>query len=260
MKIKIFQVDAFTGNVFSGNPAAVCPLPEWPDDSLLQAIAAENFLPETAFIVKDNNHYELRWFTPVSEIDLCGHATLAAAFVIMRYIDKSRYNVSFETKSGRLEVKRKNDIFAMNFPSMPPSPCKIPPDLVNALGVKPRQVLAARDYMAVYDSEEIIRSLRPDMSILNDLDKIGVIVTAIGKNCDFVSRFFAPKIGIPEDPATGSAHCELTPYWAKKLSKTNLRARQLSQRGGELFCEHNGERTTIAGKAALYMEGSIYLK
>lgn len=257
MKIPLYQIDAFTNKVFSGNPAAVCPLEHWFDDNILQSIAAENNLSETAFFVKTRETFELRWFTPVDEVDLCGHATLATAFVIFTEIDTSLETVKFQTKSGELIVSRKNDLLAMDFPSRPARKCEIPGDIVRGLKVNPGEVLLARDYLIVYESEEIVRSLQPQMELLSDPQALGVIVTAPGDSVDFVSRFFVPKLGIPEDPVTGSAHCTLIPYWAERLGKDKLHALQVSQRGGELFCELQKERVKIAGKAVKYLEGVI---
>ena len=259
MDIPLYQIDAFTNKLFHGNPAAVCPLEDWLEDQKLQAIAAENNLSETAFFVEQNGHYELRWFTPVTEVDLCGHATLASAFVIFNFINTSLSAVEFSTKSGILKVERNGSLLSMDFPSRPGSPTSIPDPLTRGLGVEPDEVLLSRDYLVVYDSEDKIRSLQPQMDYLLKVDCLGIIVTSPGKNSDFVSRFFAPKAGIPEDPVTGSAHCTLVPYWAKRLGKRELHAYQLSQRGGELYCEDLGERVKIAGEAVLYMQGSIHL-
>jgi PhzF family phenazine biosynthesis protein len=259
MKIPVYQIDAFTGRVFSGNPAAVCPLEEWPDDTLLQGIAFENNLSETAFFVREGNVYHIRWFTPVAEVDLCGHATLAAAFVICRYFDSSVDNIPFRSKSGMLHVAREGDLLAMDFPSQPPRPCKTPEALIGGLGKMPLEVLRSEDYLALFSSEKDVIELNPDTRKLRDLDCRGVVVTAKGEEVDFVSRFFAPKLGIHEDPVTGSAHCALTPYWAKRLAKKDLHARQVSRRGGELFCTDRGDRVVIAGRAAKFMEGYITL-
>ncbi len=259
MKILIYQIDAFTNELFRGNPAAVCPLEEWPADERLQAIAAENNLSETAFFVKKEEHYELRWFTPAIEVDLCGHATLAAAFVILEHLENSLSKVDFSTKSGMLTVERDGPLLSMDFPARPASACDVPGDLVEGLGIEPEVVLMSRDYLVVYDSTEKIASLRPDMDRLLKVEGLGVIVTAPGEDVDFVSRFFAPKAGIPEDPVTGSAHSTLVPYWSERLGKKKLHARQISQRGGELFCEDLGERVKIAGHAVMYMEGFINL-
>jgi PhzF family phenazine biosynthesis protein len=257
MRIPIYQIDAFTDELYKGNPAAVCLLESWPADHILQSIAAENNLSETAFCLSENDHYDLRWFTPQAEIDLCGHATLASAYVIMEYVDPSLERVSFETKSGVLSVERRNDLFAMDFPVRLASPIQGPPELFIGLGVRPREVYHARDYLVVLDNEEMVRGLTPDMRMLEQIDGTGVIVTAPGDATDFVSRFFAPKIGIPEDPVTGSSHCTLIPFWAERLGKQKLKAVQLSRRGGVLECEHHNERVRIAGKAVVYLKGMI---
>jgi PhzF family phenazine biosynthesis protein len=253
VRIPIYQVDAFSSRVFAGNPAAVCPLDEWLEDDVLQAIAAENNLAETAFYVPEGGHYRLRWFTPKVEVDLCGHATLASAYVI------GSPEVRFITKSGELSVTRNGDLFTLDFPSRAPQPHPANPGLIAALGGTPAELLAARDYLVVYGSEDEIRALKPDMAALCGIDRFAVIVTAPGKNCDFVSRFFAPAKGVPEDPVTGSAHCTLTPYWAKRLGKSSLHAFQVSERGGELWLENKGGRVTISGKGALYLEGAIHI-
>jgi PhzF family phenazine biosynthesis protein len=257
MKIPIFIVDAFSSRIFSGNPAAVCPLDYWLDDGQLQSIASENNLSETAFIVNRGGYYQLRWFTPQREVDICGHATLAGAFVLMNHIDTSSQEITFGSRSGELIVKKDGDLYAMNFPSHPPCPCKTPADLVKALESQPQEVLASNYYLVVYKSEDEVRELNPYMKLIKELDRLGVIVTAPGKNIDFVSRFFAPAVGIPEDPVTGSAHCTLIPYWSKRLNKKIMQARQVSNRGGEIFCEDLGKRVIIAGRAVLYSEGVI---
>jgi len=257
MKIPLYHVDAFTGRVFAGNPAAVCPLERWLDDATLQAIAAENNLSETAFFVGGAGEYAIRWLTPKTEVDLCGHATLASGWVILNAIEASRSEVVFRSKSGPLTVTRDGDLYALDFPSRPPVPAAVPEALAVALGRPPREVGEARDVMAVYETEDEVRSLRPDLERLATLECFAVIVTAPGREADFVSRFFAPRQGIPEDPVTGSAHCTLVPYWAKRLGKPRLRALQVSARGGELFCQDRGERVRIAGRAVKYLEGTI---
>src|SRR5258708_22996735 len=219
MNVPFFQVDAFTGKLFGGNPAAICPLTEWLEDATMQAIAEENNLSETAFFVKEGGCYRLRWFTPEVEVDLCGHATLASAFVLMTQLDPQMAEVRFQTRSGELRVSRNDDLFSLDFPAKPPAPCDMPELLVEALGEEPEEIWAARDYMAVFDSEETVRSLQPDMVKLARLDKFAVIVTAPGESADFVSRFFAPAQGVPEDPVTGSAHCTLIPSWSDALEK-----------------------------------------
>lgn len=257
MRIPIFQVDAFADVPFTGNPAAICPLEEWLPDAVMQSIAAENNLAETAFFVPEGDGYGLRWFTPAVEVDLCGHATLASAFVLYEKLGYTRNVVKFETRSGTLTVSRNGSLLALDFPSRPALPCEASPGLAAALGGAPREILAARDYLVVYETEEEVRALRPDMHALMDVDHFAVIVTAPGVKHDFVSRFFAPAQGIPEDPVTGSAHCTLTPYWSARLGKKQLRAKQISARGGELLLEDRGERVSIAGPAVLYLEGSI---
>jgi PhzF family phenazine biosynthesis protein len=258
MKIPLYQVDAFAGRPFAGNPAAICPLEKWLPDEVMQSIATENNLSETAFYVRDGAGYDLRWFTPAVEVDLCGHATLASACVILDIrCETADSRVVFQTKSGELAVERDGDLYALDFPSRPPQPCVVHPGLAEALGARPKRVLAGRDYLCVFESEEQVAALAPDLAKLTKLDRFAVIVTAPGRDCDFVSRFFAPSQGVPEDPATGSAHCTLIPYWAEQLGKTKLFARQISRRGGEFWCELRGERVRIAGRAARYMQGVI---
>ena len=227
----------------------------------MQAIAAENNLSETAFLVRDGGDHALRWFTPTIEVDLCGHATLASAYVVTRFLEPQRESVSFHTrKAGTLAVTRRDDMLVMDFPARPATPCEAPPDLLAALGGTPREVLRARDHLIVYDSAAEIAALQPDLGALAKVDCWAAIVTAPGEDgIDFVSRFFAPAQGVPEDPVTGSSHCTLTPYWAKRLGKTELEARQLSRRGGALHCTLHGDRVGIAGRAALYLEGQISL-
>lgn len=256
-RVPIYQVDAFTGQLFSGNPAAVCPLDEWLPDGVMQAIAAENNLSETAFFVQEDERYRIRWFTPVDEVDLCGHATLASAYVIFRYIEKEWDTIQFLSKSGPLFVRRQGDMITLDFPSKPPVECSAPAELTRGLGSTPQEVLCADDYFALYASEEDITALTPDMEILKSVDLRGIIATAPGKTVDFVSRFFAPRLGVDEDPVTGSAHCTLTPYWSKRLNKNRMTARQLSSRGGELHCEDKGDRVLISGRAIEYMKGEI---
>lgn len=259
MKIKQYQVDAFATRSFEGNPAAVCPLDSWLEDGLLQAIAEENNLSETAFFVLSEKGFRLRWFTPVKEVDLCGHATLATAHVIFEYMGYSKPSITFETRSGDLIVRRKGRGLEMDFPSRPPKHCAPPEALPLGLGQSPIEVLAAEDYLAVFDSEATIRGIVPNHAILSRLDLRGVIITAPGVEVDFVSRFFAPRFGIPEDPVTGSAHCELAPYWADRLGKKVLHARQVSRRGGEIRCEMKEDRVLLSGSAVIFMEGEIAL-
>ncbi|TWA82534.1 PhzF family phenazine biosynthesis protein [Azospirillum brasilense] len=264
MRLPLYQVDAFADAVFAGNPAAVVPLEDWLPDATLQAIAAENNLAETAFLVRRGDGYEIRWFTPTVEVDLCGHATLASAFVIATMLEWGCPRIDFATReAGTLSVTRNGDLYTLDFPSRPPEPLAGPPaGLLDALGgPPPTALLKARDLVVVYDDEATVRALTPDMSALARLeDFYAVIVTAPGGGgVDFVSRFFAPAQGIPEDPVTGSAHCTLIPYWARRLGKERLKARQVSARGGSLSCELVGDRVKIAGKAVLYMDGAIYI-
>ncbi len=257
MKIKQYQVDAFATRAFEGNPAAVCPLESWLDDGLLQAIAEENNLSETAFFVPSEKGFKLRWFTPVKEVDLCGHATLAAAHVIFEALGYAKSVITFETRSGELFVTKKGKQLEMDFPARPPIPCVLSETLAKGLGQRPIEVLAADDYIAVFDNEATIRAITPDQALLIQLDLRCVVITAPGTDVDFVSRVFGPKFGIPEDPVTGSAHCELAPYWANKLGKNTLSARQVSRRGGNLNCEVKANRVILLGGAVTFMEAEI---
>ena len=256
MQLPIYQVDAFTPKLFGGNPAAVCPLEEWLPDDLLQAIAAENNLSETAFYVGRASRCHLRWFTPGREVDLCGHATLATAHVILNVLPNEAGQVVFDTRSGELTVKRDGDRLVMDFPSKPPKPCDPPAGMLEALGGEPLEFLRGQYYLAVYGSEAEVGGLKPNFHALSKMDD-AVIVTAPGDEADFVSRFFAPTFGIDEDPVTGSAHCTLVPFWAERQCKSWFDARQISDRGGELHCEDRGGRVTIAGQAVLYLAGEI---
>jgi PhzF family phenazine biosynthesis protein len=258
MEIPLYQIDAFTSAVFRGNPAAVCPLPRWLPDATMQAIAAENNLSETAFLVREGDAYAIRWFTPTVEIDLCGHATLASAFVVFAFLERDRQAVTFASASGPLTVERAGDLLVMDFPARPPQPRPLMTELAAALGRAPAELGEARDLLAVFPTEDDVRDLAPDFARLRALGRM-VMVTAPGRSVDFVSRFFAPAHGIDEDPVTGSAHCTLIPYWAKRLGKTRLTALQVSARGGELFCEHASERVRIGGRAVCYLEGMIHL-
>lgn len=257
MRLKQYQVDAFTDKVFGGNPAAVVPLSSWPDDSLLQAIAEENNLSETAFFISSEEGFKLRWFTPAREVDLCGHATLATAHVIFEILGYSKQVITFETRSGELFVERNGNQLEMNFPACPPKSCELSETLIRGLGQRPIEVLAADDYLAIFDSEATIRAITPNHAMLSQLDLRGVIVTAPGTDVDFVSRFFAPKYGIPEDPVTGSAHCELAPYWANKLGKNTLSAKQVSKRCGNITCHVKADRVFLSGGAVTFMEAEI---
>ena len=257
MQLPLYQVDAFACGPFTGNPAAVCPLDDWLPDVLLQSIAMENNLSETAFFVPRGAGYELRWFTPATEVDLCGHATLASAHVVLTHLREGEDRVRFlSPKSGPLAVQREGGRLVLDFPTRPGERGDAPPGLAAGLGVEPEEVRIGPYTMAVLASEEAVRGLEPDMARLARLDR-PVIATAEGSDCDFVSRFFAPGFGIPEDPVTGSAHCTSTPYWSERLGKRRLFARQVSSRGGELWCEDRGERTRIAGRALEYLVGTI---
>jgi len=258
MKLRIVQIDAFASRVFAGNPAALVPLESWLDDATLQAIAAENNLSETAFLVGERGEYEIRWMTPTDEVDLCGHATLAAGWLVVHDLEPNRRDVTFQSRSGPLRVALEDDRLVLDFPARPPAPAESAFERVaEALGRRPSGVFVSRDYMAVYESEDEVRALRPDMARVAALDRIGAMATAPGRDCDFVSRFFAPQVGIPEDPVTGSAHCTLVPYWSDRQKKRSLFARQVSPRGGELWCEDRGERVSIGGRAVKYLEGTI---
>ncbi|MCU1303565.1 MAG: phenazine biosynthesis protein PhzF family [Candidatus Sulfotelmatobacter sp.] len=260
MYLSVFHVDAFTNKPFGGNPAAVCPLTEWLDDDLLRAVALENNLSETAYLVPRGDRYDLRWFTPCCEVQLCGHATLASALVVMQTLAPGVDSVRFETRfSGRLTVVREDDLLAMDFPRKPPWECPNPPEgLLQGLGSAPRNVIQIEDnYFAVFDREEDVRRIRPDLRMLEKLHPAGVAITAPGEDSDFVSRYFAPSYGIPEDPVTGSTHCSLAPYWSEKLGKSSLHARQVSQRGGELWCELRADRVIIKGNAVLTLRGQL---
>ena len=256
MRIPIHHVDAFTDRLFGGNPAAVCRLDGWLPDAVLQAIAAENNLSETAFVVATGDGHAIRWFTPATEVDLCGHATLAAAHVLFA-LDPARAELRFSSPSGPLAVRRHGDLLELDFPARPPRPVPPEPELAAALGAVPLELHASRDRLALYESAAAVRALMPDFARLAALDLFGVIATAPGEGCDFVSRYFAPREGVPEDPVTGSAHCTLAPFWAARLGKTSLHARQISRRGGELRCTLAGDRVRIAGRAVTYLEGEI---
>ena len=257
MKLPLYQLDAFTQLLFGGNPAAVVLLDAWLRDGVLAAIAAENNLAETAFVIPRADVSPLRWFTPAVEVDLCGHATLAAADVLFRYRFPSLGRLAFSTKSGELAVTREGSLLKMDFPARPGTPIAVTDALVAALGARPREAHMARDLLAIFGSESEVRSLRPDFARVAALDAFAVIVSAPGDAVDFVSRFFAPGAGIPEDPVTGSSHCTLAPYWAARLRKNELTAKQLSARGGDLLCELRGERVVIAGHVVEYLRGEI---
>jgi PhzF family phenazine biosynthesis protein len=257
MKIPYYQIDAFTDKVFGGNPAGVCPLEKWIPDELLQKIASENNLSETAFFVPENDVFRIRWFTPKVEVDLCGHATLASGYVLFNHLNYREEYIHFESRSGRLNVKKDKNLVTLDFPAASYQQVTKPEILVKSLDKDFSEVYQSVDYMAVFDSEEDILELKPDFQLLSLLETRGVIVTAKGKDVDFVSRFFAPAVGINEDPVTGSSHTFLAPYWAGKLGKTELTARQLSERRGLLFCKYLGDRVEISGTAVTFMTGII---
>ncbi len=259
IRLPYFEIAAFANETFAGNQAGVCVLDEWLPEGTLQKIAAQNNLSETAFAVRRGETYDLRWFTPTLEAELCGHATLATAHVLFHHLGIGGDTVSFETAAGSLSVTRESDRLVLDFPSQRPTLSRQSHrDLVAALGVKPELVFQDRDYLAVFETAEQIKRLRPDFGAIAALNA-AVIVTAPGSDCDFVSRYFAPNFGIPEDPVTGSIHCALIPYWSDRLKKQRLHARQLSTRGGELFCENRGDRVGIAGSAVTYLVGEIYV-
>jgi PhzF family phenazine biosynthesis protein len=259
MRTPIFQVDAFASRRFTGNPAAVMPMQSFPEDAVMQAIAAENNLAETAFLVADGSDYRLRWFTPVLEVPLCGHATLASAAVVMERLETGRSSVVFHSASGALMVKRADAGYVMDFPARPSAPVAAPAGLAEALGATPVEVFGNQfNYMAVLENARVVRELAPDMAALACMDRPGVIVTAPGDgDYDIVSRYFAPAKGIPEDPVTGAAHCMLTPYWAKRLGKDSLRAFQASRRGGEIACRLMKDRVELEGSCVFYLEGEV---
>lgn len=260
-RVKLFQVDAFTDKLFGGNPAAVCVLEQWPSKDVLQKIAAENFLPETAFFLplEKEGHFELKWFTPDIEMDLCGHATLASAHVLFHHLNFRQEKIVFHSNSGALVVTKDDSRITLDFPSRMPLKTELPEIIEQGLGKKPLEVWKARDYVAVYEDENIIANFSPVKEILDqiNLDPGGIIITARGRDVDFVSRFFTPQASIFEDPVTGSAHCSLIPLWAQKTGKKKMIARQLSKRGGMLWCEENGDRVLISGEAKTYLEGYI---
>ena len=257
MKLPLYQIDAFTSRMFRGNPAAVVLLDDWLPDATLLAVAAENNLAETAFVVPRGEVMPLRWYSPTVEVDLCGHATLAAAHVLFRYSFPSAQRLTFGTLSGNLVVTREDEFLSMEFPSRPGKPLDITDTLVAALGARPREALGSRDLLAVFDSESQIRDFQPDFQRIATLDTFAVIISAPGDTADYVYRFFAPRQGIPEDPATGSANCTLVPYWAARLGKPELVAKQLSARGGDLRCALRGDRVLIAGRTVEYLRGEI---
>ena len=260
MNIPYYEVLAFTDRLFSGNPAGVCFLRDkWLPDELMQQIAAENNLAETAFLIERENYFDLRWMTPTIEMDLCGHATLASGHVLFHHAGHRGTSIRFQSKSGELNVRREGERLVLDFPAQSLGASDTPARLVEGLRAKPATVLKGRDYFAVFESEAEVAAIAPDFEMVSELDAQGVIVTAPGNEVDFVSRYFVPRAGIPEDPVTGSTHCVLIPYWAKRLDKRELRARQISPRGGDLFCASRGERVDIGGHAITYSEGKLCL-
>lgn len=261
MNISIYKVDAFTDEVFGGNYAAVCSLETWLKDTELLNIAKENNLPETVFYIKKNDQFHIRWFTPEIEMDLCGHATLAAAHVIFEHENYPKNTIHFTSQSGELIATKSEDWITLDFPSRSPELAKLPTVIEQGMQIAPKEIYKARDYVLVYESEEDIKALNPNQQILNqiNLDPGGIVATAKGKNVDFVSRFFTPNASIFEDPVTGSAHCSLIPFWAERLGKDKMEAKQLSQREGFLKCENKGDRVLISGKAITYVVGEIVM-
>jgi len=257
MKLAIYQIDAFANKAFEGNPAAVVPLDSWLSDDVMQSIAEENNLAETAFFVKEDGAFNIRWFTPCREVNLCGHATLAAAFVLIEVLGHKEAVIKFNSLSGPLSVTQNNGLLTLDFPSQIPVSCEIPEDLIKGLGKKPLTCLKSEDYIAVFECEEDIAEIIPDHTYLKRLDLRGVAVTSVSNEYDYVVRFFAPKYAISEDSVTGSAYTQLTPYWSSKLLKNKFTAKQISKRGGELFCELKGDRVLISGMAVKYLQGEI---
>ena len=263
--MKYFIVDVFTEKLFRGNPAGVCLLEDWLPDETMQNIAMENNLSETAFLVKRSSHYDLRWFTPEIEIDLCGHATMGSAYVLFRFVEKTAGALSFQTQSGELTVERKGDMLLMNFPARPAVPVQRLKSIGDSLRVEEFESFKSADLLVVLDTEDTVMRMDPEYEAMKRVkeeagmldDSFGVIITAPGSDCDFVSRYFAPNAGVNEDPVTGRAHCVLIPYWSKRLGKTVMNARQLSKRGGSIYCEDAGDRVIIGGRAALYLTGEI---
>jgi len=260
MKLSIYQIDAFAEKAFEGNPAAVCPLLEWLPDEVMQSIAEENNLSETAFFVPTEEGFHIRWFTPVVEVDLCGHATLASAYVIFAFLGFEGKVINFKSKSGLLKVEQRDGLLVMDFPSQQPIPCETPDEIIQAFKKNPVECLKAEDYIVVFRSEEDVISAQPDFEALSRLDLRGVAITSKSNRYDFICRFFAPKYGIKEDPVTGSSYTQLIPYWSNILGNTKLHAKQVSSRSGEIFCELLGNRVSIAGKAITYLVGEIEIK
>ena len=260
--LQIFQIDAFTSEIFKGNPACVMPLDNWlPDDTLLK-IAKENNVSETAFFIKKEDHFYLRWFTPEIEMDLCGHATLATAYCLRNHLNYKKDSVKFDSMSGELVVKFNADYMQMNFPHRKPVKSDLPQNILDSLSIKPIEILKSRDYVLIYDNEDQIKNIKIDKELFDrkNIDPGGVVITSIGTKSDFVSRYFVPQCSFFEDPVTGSTHCSLVPYWSEKLNKKKLKSIQLSERGGEMICEDVLNRVLINGKAVTYSEGHVHLK
>lgn len=257
MNLTMYQIDAFAENVFEGNPAAVVPLDDWLPDSKMQLIAQENNLSETAFFVKDDSRFHLRWFTPVSEVKICGHATLASAYVLFNELGYSEERIDFKTLSGVLSVSRDEDILTLALPNLNPAACETPDVLKNAFSSQPVECLKSEDYVVVFRKEDALQNIKVDFDQLKKLDLRGVAITSESDEYDFIVRFFAPKFGIPEDPVTGSAFCQLAPYWATKLNKTSFHSKQVSPRGGWVICELAGNSVRLSGKAVKYMSATI---
>ena len=260
MKLTIYQVDAFAEKVFEGNPAAVCPLKQWLPESTMQAIAAENNLSETAFFVPEDDGFHIRWFTPNGEVNLCGHATLASAFVLFNSLSYQKDIIEFKSKSGILKVTKNGDAFNMDFPLQPPVACEVPEPIRLAFSQPIRECLKSEDYIVVFNNEADVAAAEPNLELLLDLDLRGVIITSPSSTYDFVARFFVPKYGIPEDPVTGSAYTQLAPYWSEQQGKNEFHVKQISKRGGELLCEVQGDRVLISGSAVAFMEGKIKIE
>lgn len=260
MKFPIYQIDAFASDIFEGNPAAVCPLDEWLPDDVMQNIAMENNLSETAFFVEQDDNYRLRWFTPAAEVDLCGHATLASAHVLFEHLGYGKDVIKFDSNSGELQVRKEGGRLVMDFPASPLNEVEIPDNLEKALGTAISKMFRGKtDYLCVVQSEKQVRNLNPDISLLAKVEARGIIVTAPDEEMDFVSRFFAPAVGVDEDPVTGSAHTMLTPYWSDRLGKNELEARQISKRGGTVYCKQKADRVELGGKAKTYLKGEIWV-
>jgi len=259
LKLNLYQIDAFAKNIFEGNPAGVCPLDEWIEDNIMQKIANENNLSETAFFVKENNSFHIRWFTPSSEVDMCGHATLASAYVIFKILNHEENEITFNSKSGILKVTKDNDKIKMNFPVQEIIKCSTPDNILKAFEIKPTECYKSMDYILIFENEKDIINAKPNLELLKNVDGRGIIITSKSETYDFINRFFAPKYGINEDSVTGSAFTQLIPYWNTVLNKDIFIAKQVSQRGGEVFCKLQNDRVEISGYAKKYLEGVIEL-